>query len=287
MFGGKTRTVMIRASGKMKNITKHTSPIFYCATKSRMNLRNSTFAPISHHQRNFCSNPSETEAVVSPISRTQVTAEVIISKIFPAGFGWQTFSLIAEGTMMLSPESAGFALMTGLGDAIGVYVGHTTLYKIKEAIGTKVDMKQEHQIGRWLASAAFLSGTAWQPTVNALAGMGLGFTGAAAATTMVCGGCFFVGLRMGRSVYSVGRANPENLPKDAMLGLSIGGATGAFVGTDISFAGNWLRPVVGIEEGMSNLAGMCTAGTSTGLGFAAFQGVQNAVVPAKKSWNDA
>lgn len=259
-----------------------------CRSSSTSRAIKQTICPTlsSHNNLRLCSSES-TEAAESKPGRTQVTAEVLVSKIFPAGFCWQGASVIAEGMLALTPESMGFALVTGLGDAIGVYAGHTTLYKIKQAIGTKVDMKQEHQIGRWLASAAFLSGTAWQPVVNVLAGMGLAFTPAALATTCACGGAFFVGLRLGRNVYNVGKGDSTNLVKDAQLGLSIGGATGAFVGTDVSFAGNWLRPVVGVEETMSTLTGMVKAGSSTTLGFATFQATQNVLVPSQKSWNDA
>ena len=87
-------------------------------------------------------------------------------------------------------------------------------------------------------------------------------------------------------------ANYANLKADAALSLAIGGATGCFVGTDVSFvtpAGvdqNWLRPIVGVEDGVSDLSGMISAGTSTSLGFMGLQTVQNGVVPAGKNWLD-
>jgi len=229
---------------------------------------------------------ADKEEIESKPGRLQVTAEVIVSKIFPAGFCWQGASLVA-GSLALAPESVAFALMTGFGDAVGVYCGHRALYLAKGAMGTKVDQSQEHQIASWLASSAFLSGTAWQPAVNFLASCGLAFTPAAVATTFICGFCFFTGLRLGRNVFAVGKGDSSNLVKDAQLGFSIGGATGAFVGTDVSFAGNWLAPVVGVEETTGDLAGMVLAGSSTSLGFGALQGVQNIVVPSKQSWNDA
>jgi len=235
----------------------------------------------------FCTDGNETsEPNPSLPGRFQVTAEVIVSKIFPAGFCWQGASLIA-GSMALSPTGVGFALMTGVGDGLGVYFGHRALYLAKGAMGSEVDQAQEHQIGGWLATSAFLSGTAWQPVVNVLAGLGFSFTPAAVATTFVCGFCFFSGLRLGRNVFKVGKGDSSNLLKDAQLGFSIGGATGAFVGTDITFAGNWLAPVVGVEETTSDIAGMICAGSSTSIGFASLQSVQNLIVPAKSSWNDA
>jgi len=218
--------------------------------------------------------------------RLQVTAEVIVSKIFPAGFCWQGASLVA-GAMALSPSGVGFALMTGVGDGLGVYFGHRALYLAKSAMGHKVDQTYEHNIAAWLASSAFLSGTAWQPVVNVLSAYDMSFTPAAACTTMVCGFCFFTGLRLGRNVFNVGKGDSSNLILDAQLGLSIGGATGAFVGTDVTFAGNWLAPLVGVQESTGDIAGMICAGSSTAIGFASLQGVQNIVVPAKSSWNDA
>ena len=51
----------------------------------------------------------------------------------------------------------------------------------------------------------------------------------------------------------------SNLKADGALSLAIGGATGAFVGTDVSFGdSNWLRPIVGIEEGVANIPGAIT-----------------------------
>ena len=104
-------------------------------------------------------------------------------------------------------------------------------------------------------------------------------------------------------------ANYANLKADCGLSLAIGGATGAFVGTDVGFvtavsssaAGdaaanaaasavtvdtNWLRPVVGIEDGTALLPGAATAGLSTSIGFTSMQMVENVVVPRGKCWVD-
>lgn len=106
-----------------------------------------------------------------------------------------------------------------------------------------------------------------------------------------CGLAFFSGLRVFRMVYGSfmsGVAEPDygNLKADAALSLSVGAATGAFVGTDLSFgASNWLADIVGIGD-VSALHGMVLAGSSTLLGFTAVQLVQNFVVPAGKNWVD-
>jgi len=226
--------------------------------------------------------------------RFQVTAEVIVSKIFPAGFAWQGASIIADNCGMAA-DSVSFALTTGIGDGLGVLTGHTVFMAVKKAVtgNDNIDLSVELQTGILLGSAAFCSGTMWQPIVNALSATGYGFNTAVTGTTLVCGLAFFGGLRLGRGVYpqlgmsGVEAASYSNLKTDAALSLAVGGATGAFVGTDIGFgAQNWLRPVVGIEESMGELAGMVTAGSSTALGFAAFQGVQNVSVPRGKNWVD-
>lgn len=64
-------------------------------------------------------------------NRFVVTAEVTVSKIFPAGFGWQTSSIIAENTFGFAPDSINFALTTGVGDALGVLGGHCLYYSAK------------------------------------------------------------------------------------------------------------------------------------------------------------
>jgi hypothetical protein len=228
------------------------------------------------------------------IDRTIITAEVTVSKIFPAGFGWQTASLVAEGAGFQG-DSAAFALTTGIGDGLGVLIGHSGYYAAKRAItgDDSINMSEQVHTGVLLGTAALCSGTAWQPIVNFLQGAGCSFNQTAAGVVAGCGAAFFCGLRGGRLLYSdvlsgVESATYSNLKADAALSVSIGGATGAFVGTDVSFAAgqNWLRPVVGIEEGMGDLAGCATAGASTAIGFTAFQSVQNAAYPQGKNWCD-
>ena len=220
------------------------------------------------------------------------TVEVMVSKIFPAGFGWQGASIVAGDYMGLDDSSAGFALATGVGDFTGVFVGHTGYYMLKKIFyDESISMEHEAQTGLLLASAAFCSGTVWQPVVNFCHMTNMGFNASVALTTAVCGGAFFGGLRAGRVLYAprfegIEEGNFDNLKNDAALSLSIGAATGCFVGTDISYSDNWLRPIVGIEEGISVPTGMCVAGTSTALGFLSLQSVQNVIVPKGKNWID-
>ena len=108
-----------------------------------------------------------------------------------------------------------------------------------------------------LHHACIFSGGGWQPLVEFLHGTaGLGFNGTAAGTVVGCGTLFFMGLRFGRLAWGKSGILPavadnsySNLKADAGLSVAIGGATGAFVGTDCSFGtgatdSNWLRGVV-------------------------------------------
>lgn len=230
------------------------------------------------------------------MDRFTLTAEVVVSKIFPAGFGWQGGSIVAE-SMGFTATDVPFFLMTGVGDAMGVAFGHLGYYTLKNALWAKQDMAAHRGAAAMLATGCIFGGTGWQPIVNLLHdSLGWGFTQTALGTVVGCGSLFFVGLRVGRTIWSpvlkVEKATSANLSADAQLSLSVGGATGAFVGTDVSFVNaagidsNWLRPIVGIEDGTADLAGMCIAGSSTALGFSAFQSTQNVVVPSGKAWVD-
>eukprot|EP01051_Picozoa_sp_SAG22_P015803 SAG22_NODE_2124_length_2974_cov_13.089043_3_plen_121_part_00 len=119
-------------------------------------------------------------------------------------------------------------------------------------------MLHQAQLGFFLGSAAFCSGAMWQPFVNwfQAPGVGYSFTTAVGMTTLCCGSMFFLGLRAGRQVYpsifsGMAGQGPtySNLQGDMQLSLSVGAATGVFVGTDVSYntpenpVGNWMHPV--------------------------------------------
>ena len=127
-----------------------------------------------------------------------------VSKIFPAGLGWQSASLLADNTMGYASDSASFALTTGLGDALGVLAGHCLYYGLKKSTGvdSEINLTREWHTGVLLGSAAMMSGTAWQPLVNALQGANLGFTTVMAGTWIGCGVAFYTGLRVARTVLS-------------------------------------------------------------------------------------
>jgi len=219
-------------------------------------------------------------------------AEVIVSKIFPAGFGWQTGANVADG-FGFGDESFGLFSLAGVGDGLGVMAGHVAYFAAKKAItGTDIDMSAEVQTGFFLGSAATCSGFAWQPCVNMLTSFGLGFNGTVVGTTMICGTVFFCGLRLQRTLFRnvlehVEEPTYQNLKADGLLSVSIGGATGAFVGCDVGYGdANFLRPIIGVEDGASTIAGTTCAGLATSVGFGATQVVQNVATPAEKSWLD-
>ena len=227
--------------------------------------------------------------------RFVVTAEVTVSKIFPAGFGWQSSSILAENHLGFGADTASFALTTGLGDGVGVLLGHTAYYAAKRAGGfdPMINMKREFHTGILLSSAAFCSGTAWQPLVDALQGANLPFGAVFMGTWAGCGTAFYLGLRAARTILSgplehVHGPTYENSKTDTSLSVAIGGATGFFVGTDAAYMPdqNILIDVVGISDGTPDLTGCAIAGSSTAMGFAAAQTGMNAVFPAGKSWND-
>lgn len=71
------------------------------------------------------------------------------------------------------------------------------------------------------------------------------------------------------------KGDQNNLIADIQLAVAIGGATGAFVGTDVTFNGNWLVGLFGVGDGTSDFIGMIKAGSSTLTGFSVFQMIEN------------
>jgi len=190
----------------------------------------------------------------------------------------------------------GFALTTGLGDAIGVGMGHCLFSAAKKSItaDTSINMERESQTGLLLATAAFFSGSCWQPVVNALQGLELSFLQVFTGTWIGCGTAFYLGLRGARTILSgpcryIQEPSYENSMTDKSLSVAIGGATGFFVGTDTAYlpTQNFLINIVGINGTTPKLMGCAIAGTSTGLGFVVAQSTLNAIYPAGKLWNDS
>lgn len=220
-------------------------------------------------------------------ARCATVAQVAVSKLFPAGFGWQYSSGIAENTFGLEANDYGFFLVTGLGDFCGVAAGHFSYYLGKKILYDRsIVVGEQAHVALWLAAAAFASGGMWQPFVNffqACSGEGNHFNTHLMATMACCGTMFYTGLRVGRYFLSpvltgIPACDYNNLRADAQLSVAIGGATACFVGTDVSYGdGNWLRPLVGVEESFGTIHGCVLAGTSTALGFTTVQIAENIV----------
>merc|ERR1719460_28282 len=181
-----------------------------------------------------------------------------------------------------------FALTTGAGDFAGVLAGHSTFSVLNSMMGRGGGLGSDIVAGLWLATAAFCSGTAWQPCVNFLHdGASCAFIPTAVGCGAVTGFSFFVGLRLGRIIYrplGLPGSDYANLCGDAMLSVSIGAATGTFVGTDISFKDNFLMPFFGVTDAMSNVEGCIRAGSSTAAGFMVMQTGQNLLLPRGANW---
>lgn len=235
------------------------------------------------------------EGSVSKHGRWAYTIEIMFSKLFPGGFGWQAASGIAED-MGYGADTGEFAALTGCGDMTGVVVGHMT-YKTLQKLLTdhRVNLLTELGVSAWLGMAAFMAGGCWQPTVNALHdGLGLGFTPTFIGTVAGCGTMFFVGLRAGRAIMPwMPHGGKAGIKQDAGLALSIGGATGMFVATDLSFVASQsdalyelCSPIFGVLETDSYLLGCCKAGASTFTGFGLFNMAQSVILPSGFNWMD-
>jgi hypothetical protein len=266
-----------------------TSPMLYHASAKREQADATTAITSA------AAVPSSTVSVSTSswMNRWIVTAEVAVSKIFPGGFGWQTGSLVAANYYSYASDSLDFALCTGIGDAVGVFGGHCLYYGVKQSMvpSSKIDMVKEMHTGLWLACAAFCSGTVWQPIVTTLQSANCSFNEVMIGTWLTCSAAFFIGLRAGRTILPLSTlASPsyDNSQTDIALSISIGGATGFFVGTDTAYLPeqNFLLPWVGITETTTDLVGCSLAGTSTALGFVTSQSVLNTIYPPQKCWND-
>ena len=219
-----------------------------------------------------------------------MTAEVCLSKIGPAGAGWWAANAYAD-SIGYATTDVGYFVITGLGDACAVWLGHSLYFLAKQrAFRPDVSMGKELQTGAHLAGATFLSGFAWQPLCNALADQP--FAVAAAGVGAGCGAAFFAGLRLGRVMLpgfmpAVASGDAANRAADAGLSLSIAGATGTFVGVVIDFADNpFIGTPVAILATATTLGGCVSSSQATILGFTATQAAQNLLWRPGSNWID-
>ena len=262
--------------------------------KAKQKRRNIHTTPIRKADATAEGDAVEVKKTSAILDRFTTTAEVTISKIFPAGFGWQSASILAENSFGYAPDTAAFALTTGVGDAVGVLIGHVSYHAAKKSLyDGEINMSKEVQTGLLLGTAAFCSGTVWQPLVDLFQGANLSFMQVFAGTWVGCGTAFYVGLRAGRTIFGgylehIEEPTFENAMDDKSLSAAIGGATGFFVGTDAAYmpTQNFLIDIVGIKASTPDLVGCAIAGSSTALGFVSAQSAFNIVYPVGKLWND-
>jgi len=102
------------------------------------------------------------------------SVELAVSRIFHAGAGWQTASIVA-GNLNLSSSSAALFITVGLGGLLGIFIGHTLLKLLKKTLSkyTSISLKSEVQTATLLGIAAFFPGSTWQPALNMMNAMKL------------------------------------------------------------------------------------------------------------------
>ena len=161
-------------------------------------------------------------------SRLRSSNTVAISKMFPAGAGWQAASLTAD-TLGLESTSLAFFGAVGLGDFLGVFLGHTLFFLMKKLVrrDPKIKMGEQLQVATLLGGAAFCSGATWQPALNALRFLGLDFAGVFLGVGASCTLAFFTGLRVWRKLLSpsmdtIERNSYQNQKSDVQLAIAVG-----------------------------------------------------------------
>jgi len=225
--------------------------------------------------------------------RMATSAEVAVSKIFPAGAGWQLASAVADGCGFAT-TSLPFFCLVGLGDLSGVALGHVTYQFLKKKLfgATSISIGAEVQTAALFGGAAFFSGACWQIALNAFNTLGFTFTQALAGVSLSSTVAFFAGLRIMRRLLSpsmpaVEGITYDNQESDLALAAAVGVGCGFFVGTDVSFgSANWLAWVVGIQEHFSIARAAVAAGLSTSIGFIVNMLWQSASLPKKTCWID-
>lgn len=215
------------------------------------------------------------------ISRNAKTCEVIVSKIFPAGCGWQFGSILASYNSC-HPSDLDFMMTCGMCEGLAVGMGHLVYMIGKDTVTEEVDLNQEMYRSIQYGSGSTLSGIVWQPAVDYFRDDG--FLPTVMATGVCCGAFFFGGLVLSKYItkkHSKEIVTIETIKNNALLSLSIGGAAGMFVATDPLINDNFLRTVYGIGDSLS-FDSIYMAGFATASGFMLIQSIQN----LGKNWVD-
>lgn len=211
----------------------------------------------------------------------------------------QPFRRQACVPLELTSSSAGTALLTGLGDAAGVFMGSIVydLFFCFVLEGPALGWDSVWD-GLLLAAGGFCSGTSWQPIVNLVTAAGVSFSLGMVFVGLVCGSAFLCGILLGaellgrpgslrslrrlgatRSLDSDGSTSSRISSRirsciswqdfrtavylSATLSVAVAGAAAFFVGTETSYSGNGLRHFVGERGQDSEIVNCSLAGTST------------------------
>jgi len=216
------------------------------------------------------------------------------------GFGWE-FGTIIASLYGFSEYSYTYAIASGIGDCLGVFIGHMAYCILKYIIEklsktdekpNKISLLVEVEIAVFLSSASLCSGTSWQPVVNFFQGTGWPILAVVASTWVCCGCCFFLGIKLFRCLYSpYMNAIPgnawSNLKSDILLSVAVGGGSGVFVMTDATYLngrGNFLVGILGIYPWSSSLQSCSCAGLSTAMGFMFAQYTENVIYAIEASF---
>ena len=213
-----------------------------------------------------------------------------IPKIFLGAFLWQGFGIGCS----CSDDSASFYFMTGLGCALGTWIGHFLVYALlkKDAF----EVLKEFLKGFFYALVVFLGpGTLWQRVVNDTEDWNWGFTEAFFFQWLISGLVFLVSLTCFRivtiqfvnkwKILEIFKPSPQQFYLDLCLSISIGLGDAFFMGTAAGkYSNNWLSAGFGVYDSTAILEAMSKAGASTTIGFIIAQLIQNLLFPL--TWTD-
>jgi hypothetical protein len=229
--------------------------------------------------------PSPHSCARQRIHALLMTAAVAVTKIFLGGFCWQAGSLATRQPS----TSVVYALAAGAGDAAGTFIGNALLIACLSCLNGWPGWRHLITSGLVVSTGSLFSGTIWQPLVNRFSRLGLTFNAGMLCTGSICGAVFFIGITAAAfaSLRLAGTAfhRPwSDIVKDASLSVAVCGATACFVGTDMSWHGNWLQRLVGERDHSSPSLDCVKAGFSTLIGFGAIQILLVALVPSRFMW---
>jgi len=271
-------------------------------SRSDNNNNNKSKAP----QTSYCKNKLYT----FPYAFREVFGTAI-TKIFIGGFMWQGFAFICYygSNQVVSSDSWIYALVTGIGDGFGVFIGNMIRLKL-ESISMKYTNSKKKRIVRLMLTpsnypghsgalrdsaavslGAFVSGFAWQPLVNvASEELQLSFNSAMTFVGVCCGAIFFIGYSFGIFMFIRRKVWDDNVHvlQEISLALGVFGSAACFVGTaDNVFSDNWLSTIVGVRDGEYPILDCLKAGFSTFLGFMTLSLVLYILVPNQFLWMTA